>query len=634
MLNATAPGIIAMDRPVHELFEGQADRTPDAVAVVLDSRHLTYRALDERASQLAHRLVALGARRETRVAICMDRSIEMVVGLLGILKAGAAYVPIDPDYPSRRLEYMLADSRATIMVTQDHLRARFELENNIAILCLDPEWRSLESVSTTRLNIPSTTGDLAYVIYTSGSSGQPKGAMVSHGSVCNVLSWLQRTYALGPRDAIVQRIPFSFDGAVCDFYWALLVGGRLILLRPDAQRDPDYLAGVIAQHDATTIVLVPSMLSVLLERPDASARLRPLRRVFSGGETLTPDLVSRSFATLRPDVELVNLYGPTETTVFVTAWPCRVGDRYPTTPIGKPIANVTVHVLDDDMRPVHDDQAGELYVGGVCVARGYLDRPELTAERFVPDPFGPRGARLYRTGDVARRSADGVLEHLGRVDAQVKLRGFRIEPGEVEATLRRVPGIREAAVVLREDRPGTPRLVGYVVVDADRSHVESTIHASLREVLPDHMVPSAIVVLDRFPLTAHGKIDRGLLPPPPARCSPDVAHIAPRSPLEVVLASIVANACHADRVGMADGFFELGLDSLKLARVAQELSQMLNVEIPVGTFFTHPTLAGVITAIAPNATTRSNLEREAELVLSVANATDEEAEKLLSGEGR
>ena len=504
---------------LHELFEAQVDRTPDAVAVALDSDSLSYRELDERSNQLARQLRQLGVQRETLVGLCVERSLEMVIGLLGILKAGAAYVPLDPTYPADRLAFMLGDTDAALLVTQQHLLTTVADRGRTKTLCLDRDWHLVSSQSAARASAGVTPDHLAYVIYTSGSSGRPKGVMVTHRSVGNVLAWLQERYPLTSTDAVVQVIPFAFDGAVADFYWPLLAGARLIMLRPDGHRDPDDLARVIDDHRCTTMISVPSMLSGLLDRPGSRNKLRSLRRVFCGGETLTPDLTRRFFAGMASEVELTNLYGPTETTVFVSAWRCEPATSAAHVPIGRPITDTQLYVLDDRMEPLPGGTTGELFVGGVGLARGYLNQQGLTAERFVPDPFGAPGARLYRTGDLARRLPDGVIEHLGRVDSQVKLRGFRIELGEIEATLHDQPGVRDAVVLLRADPPGEARLVGHVVAHPGHELSPDALTKALEQTLPAYMVPSSIVLLDALPLTPHGKVDRDALLALPSRRS-------------------------------------------------------------------------------------------------------------------
>jgi amino acid adenylation domain-containing protein len=610
---------------LHERFQAQADRTPDAVAVALDAQALSYRALDERSSQLARHLLQRGIRREMRVAICVERSLDMVIALLGILKAGAAYVPIDPSYPLERVRFMLDDARAAAVVTQGHLAERVPAS---ATICLDTEASAIASEGTGRLCSAMHADDAAYVIYTSGSSGRPKATVVPHASVCNVVDWMQQAHPLTAEDAVVQRISYAFDGSVCDFYWPLLAGGRLLMLRPDRHDDPDYLARVIDDQRATTLILVPSMLALLLDLPARAHGLGSLRRVFCGGETLPPGLVQRAFARLGPQVRLGNLYGPTETTVFVTAWHCDPADLRAAVPIGRPIDNTQVHVLDPAMRPVEVGATGEIYIGGRCVARCYLNQPALTAERFVPDPFGAPGGRLYRTGDLARGSADGILEYLGRIDDQVKLHGFRIEPREVEAALCRLPGVRDATVIVREDRPGDARLVGYVVAAPGAALSVAALTAELRRDLPAYMVPAALVLLAALPRTPRGKLDRNALPAPDRRRAVAAAYVEPRTALEVLLTSIVAAVIDIAEVGVVDPFFELGLDSLQLARVAHGASRALGIEIGVGALFAHPTVADTIAAVAPDAGTRVRLEREAELVLQLAN----EPERSLAGE--
>ena len=483
--NATAVAYPAA-QVLHELVAAQVARTPEAIAVVFEDEQLTYAELDRRANQLAHCLNALGVRAETRVGICMERSLELVIGLLGILKAGGAYVPLDPGYPAERLAFMLQDARPSILLTQHHLVADLPA-HDATLLCLDTDWRRIATVPTDPLINRATPDSIAYVIYTSGSTGVPKGAMNTHRGICNRLLWMQATYALTADDHVLQKTPFSFDVSVWEFFWPMLAGARLVMARPGGQRDRAYLCALIAQHAITTLHFVPSMLRVFLEEPGLGA-LVSLRRVICSGEELSADLQQRFFAQL--DAELHNLYGPTEAAIDVTFWACepRASDRV--VPIGHPIANTQIYILDAAGQPVPIGEPGELYIGGAGLARGYLNRPDLTAEKFIPNPFAsggdkktsrqgdketedtigssafilaPSSFRLYATGDLARYRADGAIEFLGRRDAQVKLRGFRVELGEIEALLSTHPAVRVCAVVLREDANDDKRLVAYVV---------------------------------------------------------------------------------------------------------------------------------------------------------------------------
>jgi amino acid adenylation domain-containing protein/FkbM family methyltransferase len=465
-LNDTARDFGKPNR-IDRLVEEQAAATPDAVAVVFEDRRLSYRELDARANQLAHYLRGLGVGPETLVGVCMERSPEMVIGLLGIMKAGGAYVPLDPAYPSERLAMILEDVRAPVVLTQRHLGGVLP-PHPARVVGVDAEWELISRESEARPEAVGAEDDLAYVIYTSGSTGRPKGVMIEHRSICNRLLWMQAEFPLGPEDCVLQKTVFSFDASVWEIFVPLFAGARLVLAQPEGHRDSAYLVRTIAEQGVTTVQLVPSMLGVFLEEPGL-ADCASLKRFFCGGERLPGDLRDR-FHELLPRVTLHNLYGPTEASIDATARVCLRGDTHQNVPIGRPLSNVQVYLLDSRLRPVPAGTPGELYIGGAGVARGYWRRPGLTAERFIPNPFGETpGARLYRAGDLARHLPDGEIEFIGRVDDQVKLRGFRIELGEVEAALREHPLAREAVVVAREDQPGNARLVAYVVPERDAS---------------------------------------------------------------------------------------------------------------------------------------------------------------------
>ncbi|HEU0078248.1 MAG TPA: amino acid adenylation domain-containing protein, partial [Longimicrobiaceae bacterium] len=490
---------------LHALFEAQVERTPDAVAVAFEGQALTYAGLNARANRLAHFLADHGVGPDVRVGLSVERSLEMMVGLLAVLKAGGAYVALDPSYPEDRLRYMLADSGPVVLLTQASLAARFA---GVAppVVALDADAHAWAGRPETNPRHAELTPDhLAYVIYTSGSTGLPKGVMVAHRSVVNVLTWMQGAWGLGARDVVLQKTPYSFDASLRELIPPLLVGARMVMARPGGHRDAAYLLETVRAEQVTTLHFVPSMLQVLVEE-DGFSRCTSLERVVCGGEALPRALVER-FHAAAPGARLYNVYGPTEAAVDVTAWSCAAErGREGSIPIGAPMANTRLYVLDRAGEPVPVGVAGELYIGGVQVARGYLDRAALTADRFVPDRFGGEaGGRLYRTGDLARWRPDGAVEFLGRGDAQVKVRGYRIELGEIEARLRQHALVREAVVLAREDTPGNRRLVAYVVggpaADAE------ALRAHLSERLPEYMIPAAYVRLEALPLTPNGKVD-------------------------------------------------------------------------------------------------------------------------------
>jgi amino acid adenylation domain-containing protein len=582
---------------LHQLVEAQAARTPDAVAVEMDEgMALTYAELEARASHLARHLRRLGVEPEALVGICAERSIEMVVGLFGILKAGGAYVPLDPDLPAERLAYVLGDAGARAILVPSGLAGRLPA-HGIPTVFLDhlaTAGDAPRGVSTLESRPLGSPENLAYVIYTSGSTGKPKGAMNSHRAVVNRLLWMQAAYGLTADDAVLQKTPFGFDVSVWEFFWPLAVGARLVMARPGGHQDPEYLATAIERRRITTLHFVPSMLSAFLEARNLE-RCRGVRRVIASGEALPADLAATFFARL-PGVELHNLYGPTEAAIDVTAWPCAPDAGRRPVPIGRPIANLRIALLDRALAPVPIGVPGELYIGGAGLARGYVRRPDLTAERFLPDPQGLPGARMYRTGDLARYQSDGAIEFLGRIDHQVKIRGFRIELGEIEAALGQHPDVREAVVLARLDTPGDPRLVAYVV---PRGALETAQLAEfLAASLPAYMVPSSFVLLPALPLNPNGKVDRKALPAPSAIDRPEREPYAPpRTPVEELLCGIWAEVLDVPRVGIRDNFFALGGHSLFAARAVSLIYERFGVELSLRSLFEAPTpaaMAGVV----------------------------------------
>jgi amino acid adenylation domain-containing protein len=592
------------DACLHRVFEAQVERTPDAPALLFEGGQLTYAELNRRANRLARRLRGLGVGPEVLVGVLMERSAELVIALYAILKAGGAYVPLDPEYPSERLAFMLEDTGAPVVLTQGHLAGRVPA-CAARVLALDGEpgaascdadadlgcdadaGLGCDADADADLEGGADAGNLAYVIYTSGSTGRPKGVLNAHRGICNRLFWMQDAYPLQSDDRVLQKTPFGFDVSVWEFFWPLQVGAALVMARPGGHRDAGYLRRAILENGITTLHFVPSMLQVFLEEP-ALEDCTSLRRVICSGEALPFDLTRRFFARL--PAELHNLYGPTEAAVDVTAWACERGAEGPVVPIGRPIANTRIYLLDERLEPVPVGVPGELYIGGVQVARGYLNRPELSAERFVRDPFsGDPGARLYRTGDLARHGPDGNIEYLGRLDFQVKLRGIRIELGEIEAALREHPQVRDAVVVAREDRPGDPRLVAYLVPEATPPPTGADLRGFLAVRLPDPMLPSAFVVLEALPLSTHGKVDRRALPAP-AAAPAEGDRVAPRDALELQLVGIWERVLDCSPIGVRDDFFERGGHSLLAVQVVRELEQVLGRPIPVVTLFRAPTI--------------------------------------------
>jgi len=574
-----------LQQTLHGSFEAQVRRTPEAVAVVAGDQALSYTQLNERANRLARYLISLGVQVDSRVAICVERSLEMVIGLLAINKAGAAYVPLDPAYPPERLTYMLEDSAPAVVLVHGATRA---LLGEISAAMVDLDQITWQSLSADNPQIPALTPQhSAYVIYTSGSTGQPKGVVNEHAGVVNRLLWMQDAYQMTAADSVLQKTPFSFDVSVWEFFWPLMTGARLVMAQPGGHKDPQYLSEVIEREHITTLHFVPSMLDVFLANSDTT-RCDSVRQVMCSGEALPGSLVRR-FKLQLPGSGLHNLYGPTEAAVDVTAWDCTgsIEQTPDNTPIGKPIANTRMYILDAQQQPVPQGVVGELYIAGVQVARGYLNRPELSAERFLDDPFQP-GGRMYRTGDVARYRPDGNIEYLGRNDDQVKIRGLRIELGEIQARLAQVDGVQEAVVLAREDVPGDKRLVAYYTgerldIDLLRSH--------LLEHLPDYMVPAVFVHLAALPLSPNGKLDRKALPAPDQQSLKTREYEAPVGEVEITLARLWAELLNVERVGRHDHFFELGGHSLLAVSLIGRLRQE-GMEADVRALFEQPTLAG------------------------------------------
>jgi amino acid adenylation domain-containing protein len=599
-------------RGIHDLFAEQAARTPDAVALVCGGETLSYAELNARANRLAHHLSRMGVHRESRVGICLERGPALVAAILAVLKAGGAYVPLDPRYPAERLAFMLADCAVPVLVTQDSLAGRLRVRAGTGVVRVDADGAAIAAEPSHDPAGGTGGRGLAYVMYTSGSTGTPKGVAVEHRSVVRLVrgaAWAR----FGPDEVMLAAAPVSFDASTLELWSALLNGGRVVLV-PGADPSLAELGRAIVHHGVTTLWLTAGLFQVMVQ--EQLDDLRGVRQLLAGGDVLPEDAVRRVREHL-PDCRLINGYGPTENTTFTCCHTVDDGWRGGPVPIGTPVTNTRAYVLDGALRPVPVGVAGELYAGGAGVARGYVGRPAATAERFVPDPFGAEpGARMYRTGDRVRwkevrtsesakvrkwRAEDGsseaastlalshsrtfALDFLGRMDQQVKIRGFRIEPGEVEGALRALPGVREARVLVRGEG-ADKRLVAYVTGDAETE----TLRAALRAGLPDHLVPAAFVLLDRLPLTPNGKLDAAALPVPAMEGDAE-RYVAPRNPLEEVLAGIWMEVLRVDRVGVEDGFFELGGHSLLATRMVSRIRDALGVELPLRALFEGPTVA-------------------------------------------
>ncbi|GIG60039.1 hypothetical protein Lfu02_44110 [Longispora fulva] len=560
---------------LHGLIAAQVVRTPDAVAVQCEGRTLTYAELDAWSNRIARRLRLFGVGPETLVGVCAERSLELVAGLVGVLKSGGAYVPLDPEYPPERLAFMLADAAVPVLLTQ----RKGTLTGPTTLYLEDLAVGSRRDGAA--LPDLATADTAAYCVYTSGSTGRPKGVVNTHRGIVNRLDWIQRTYPLDGSDAVLQKTPASFDVSVWEFFWPLVSGARLVLARPGGHRDPEYLRELISSAGVTVTHFVPSMLALFLDAVEVAetrADTGKLRRIICSGEELPVDLARRCLATL--PAELHNLYGPTEASVEVTAWRCtrEALAGLSRVPIGGPIQNIRVYVLDAHGDPAPIGVPGELHLAGVGLARGYWNRPELTAERFVDSPFG----RLYRTGDLAAWRPDGTVDFLGRIDDQVKLRGMRIELGEVEAALRALPGVRDAAAGVRDDR-----LVAWIVGDATGPELR----AALKSRLPDQLVPGAYVPVEALPLSPSGKLDRSRLPAPVTGRDAASVFTAPRTPTETLIAGIWAAILRLDKVGVDDDFFDLGGHSLLATQVVARLRKEVGAGVSVMDLFRYRTIA-------------------------------------------
>jgi amino acid adenylation domain-containing protein len=584
---------------LHQLFEAQASRTPDAVALVCQEGRVTYQELNLRANRLAHHLRQLGVAPEVRVGVCLTRSAKMVVALLGILKAGGAYVPLDPAYPEERLFFMLRDARASVLLTERHLLGVLPA-NSASVLCLDDEGEGVLSQRVENLEDAPQADNLAYVIYTSGSTGRPKGVAITHHNAATFLHWAAEVFTAEDLKGVLASTSICFDLSVFELFGPLSRGGKVILVQNALE-----LPTLSAAEEVTLVNTVPSAMAELLRLGGVPAAARVVNLA---GEALGRRLVERVYEQTGVG-RVYNLYGPSEDTTYST-WAEVVVGGVGAPAIGRPVANTQAYVLDGGMRPVPVGVGGELYLGGAGLARGYLDRPELTAERFVPDPFNRTpGGRLYRTGDVVRWRADGELELLGRADSQVKVRGFRVELGEVETVLGQHPGVRECVVIARgEEGSGGRGLVAYVVSSGEVAPQAGELRAYLKERLPEYMVPLAFVELQALPLTPNGKVNRRALPAPDeTNVSRERAYEGPRTPLEEVLAGIWAEVLEVERVSIHDNFFELGGHSLLLTRLAVRIRETLKVELSIRTLFESTTiseLSAVIELTKNNADSR------------------------------
>src|SRR6266436_158902 len=582
-------------------FEQQAESTPDSIAIQLGSDCMTYRELDKRSNQLAQRLLRYGLEPDSLVAVCFEVSLEMIVSMLAVLKAGAGYLPIDPSYPVERIRMVLGDANPSAILTQQAFAASLE-QSAVPIICVDQEQGAIASEDAAKLTSVARLNNLAYVIYTSGSTGKPKGVMVTHRNVSRLLQSTTPWFNFNSTDVWTLFHSSAFDFSIWEIWGCLLTGGRLVCVPYWVTRSPRDFYSLLAKEQVTVLNQTPAAFYQIIQVEDSGlVEQLALRYVIFGGEAL-------NFVNLRPwfdrhgdrKPQLINMYGITETTVHVTYRPVTTQDSLIETRslIGTPIPDLRLYLLDSQLRPVLPGVAGEIYVGGAGVARGYLNRPQLTAERFVADPFaGQPGALMYKSGDLARLLDNGDIEYLGRGDMQVKIRGFRIELGEIEAALADHPGVRQAVVQPRKDGPGEPKLVAYFVKKADDSPTANNLRDFLRTKLPEHMVPYTYVQLDALPLTVNGKIDRAVLPAPAAAMPAEVE--AASTQLEQEIIDIWCQVLDTRRVGLGDNFFDLGGDSLLLATVHARLREKLKVEIPITDLFEFPTVRSLARRLSP-----------------------------------
>lgn len=626
------------DACLYHLIEAQVERTPEATAVRIEDERLTYRELNEKANQLAHHLRTLGVGPEIPVGICMERSLELIVGLLGILKAGGTYVPLDPVYSKERISFALDDAGISILLTQQRLVESLP-EHSALTICLDTEWDAIAQQSVNNPASGARPENVALVLYTSGSTGKPKGAMLTHGNLVNYTEAANIAYAIGPEDNILQFGSISFDLSAEEIFPCLSRGATLVL-RTDSMLDSAAACFQKCNDWGITVLDLPTLywheLTVRLSTEGLSLPAS-VRLLIIGGERALPEQVAMWHRHVGPHVQLFNTYGPTEATIAATRCllPPPTGEETELSevPIGRAISNVQIYILDERLMPVPVGVPGELHIGGVGLVRGYLNRPELTAEKFIPHPFSSTpGARLYKTGDVARYLPDGNLEYVGRKDRQIKIRGFRIELGEVELALAQHAAIQEAYLTAYEEEPGQKRLVAYVVCDqSDEALTTSALRKFLKERLPDYMIPAAFIFLDQLPLNSNGKVDQKALPlPDRTRPEMEEGYVAPRTPTEEVLAGIWAELLRVERVGVYDDFFDLGGHSLMATQIISRVREAFQVEISLRTFFQGANICELAQAIETSERVDyADVDEIAQALAQLESLSEEEVKAML-----
>ncbi|TCP54488.1 amino acid adenylation domain-containing protein [Tumebacillus sp. BK434] len=613
------------ERPLlHELFEAQAAKTPEATALILGEETLTYGELNERANRLANYLQARGVEHETLVGVYMERSFEMIVSMLAVLKAGGAHIMLEPSYPQERLAAMIADAGMHLVLTQQAMLGRLPAHAAQEI-AVDAAWPQIAAESAAKPYVEVGERSLAYIMYTSGSTGRPKGAMIEHRSVVNTMLHLIERFGITANDRLFLKSLVGFDGTVLEFYAPLLSGAAIVIAEEGGHHDVVYLIREMKKQAVTAMQMIPSVMNLLIETQGIE-EVTSLKHLFLGGEAISPSLKQRIHERL-PHVMLHNIYGPAETTVFSTDYTFVHSDDRAVIPIGRPIANINVYVLDTHLNPVPVGVYGELHIGGIGVMRGYLNRPELDAERFVPHPFLPDGGRLYKTGDIVRWLPDGTLEYQGRIDNQVKISGVRIEAGEVEGALLQHPSVQHAAVLVREDQPGQKRLVAYLIGEVTASN---ELREFLKTRLPDAMIPTAFLFVDEFPLSPNGKLDRSALPKPEVDEKVyERDYVAPRTDLEDLLAGIWREILALPKVGVQSNFFELGGQSLNAMQMIGRVRETFQIEVPVTKLFSVTTIAGLAELLTEYEQKPGQAEAIARLRKKLMNMTEEEKRAML-----
>ncbi|HEV2991581.1 MAG TPA: non-ribosomal peptide synthetase, partial [Candidatus Angelobacter sp.] len=595
---------------IHELFEEQAKKTPQAVAVVFENQSLTYGELNARANQLAHLLQTLGAGPGKSVGLYFEHCLDEVVALLAVLKAGAGYVPLDPQYPAQRLSFMLSDAQAVVVLTTQELSDRLA-PGNTKVICLDADWITISQQSDTDVPSEVKVHNIAYVIYTSGSTGEPKGVAITHRSLVNYIWWAKDVYLQNERLGFALYSSLGFDLTVTSIYTALITGNQLVVFRQQGKEPP--LEAILNDGRVGILKLTPSHLSLI---KDADNRRSSVKRLIVGGEALTAKLSREVHESFGERVEIYNEYGPTEATVGCMIHRFDPAEDRIFVPIGMPAANSQIYVLDRWLNPVAENMIGEIYISGDGLAEGYLNRQQLTQERFISNPFIP-GARMYKTGDLAKWLPNGILDYLGRADDQIKLRGFRIELGEIEAVLQQHTTVHEAAVMLREDAPGDKRLVAYVVGAGEIALDIAELRRTMQEKLPAFMVPATFIELNALPSTTNGKVDRRALPTPGTdRPALAAAYVEPQTVMEHSVAAIWQKVLRLEKVGIYDDFFDLGGQSLLAIQIIQRINQTFEIDLPMRTIFTEPTIAGLAILVEEMVLEKLEAEPEPELEAS------------------